>query len=62
MRPSCGLFTAERLDEAARRLAEEMFALGLFDNPYVDPDQADEVVANDEFAGRPRRLTRSRWC
>jgi beta-glucosidase len=26
-----------------------MFALGLFDNPYVDPDQADTVVANDEF-------------
>ena len=44
-----GLFTAERLDQAASRLAEEMFALGLFDNPYVDPDQADAVVANDEF-------------
>ena len=44
-----GLFTAERLDQAASRLAEEMFALGLFDNPYVDPEQADAVVANDEF-------------
>ncbi|GAA2112270.1 glycoside hydrolase family 3 N-terminal domain-containing protein [Microlunatus panaciterrae] len=44
-----GLFTTERLDDTARRLVEEMFALGLFDNPYVDPDRADEVVANDEF-------------
>ena len=45
-----GLFSSERLDEAARRLTEEMFALGLFDNPYVDPEQADAVVANDRFA------------
>jgi beta-glucosidase len=45
-----GLFTTERLDDAARRLTEEMFALGLFDNPYVDAERADEVVANDEFA------------
>ena len=44
-----GLFTTERLDEAARRLTEEMFALGLFDNPYVDPARADEVIANEEF-------------
>jgi beta-glucosidase len=45
-----GFFSAERLDDAARRLTEEMFALGLFDNPYVDPEQADAVVANDRFA------------
>ena len=44
-----GLFTTERLDDAARRLTEEMFALGLFDNPYVDADRADDVVANPEF-------------
>lgn len=44
-----GLFSTQRLDEAARRLTEEMFALGLFDNPYVAPDHADGVVANAEF-------------
>ena len=49
-----GLFSTERLDEAARRLTEEMFALGLFDNPYVDPERADEVVANPEFAEAAR--------
>ncbi len=43
-----GLFSADRLDEAARLLTQEMFALGLFDNPYVDPQRADEVVANAE--------------
>ena len=45
-----GLFTTERLDDAARRLTEEMFALGLFDNPYANAERADEVVASDEFA------------
>jgi len=49
-----GLFSSERLDEAARRLTEEMFALGLFDNPYVDPERADQVVSNDEFAAAAR--------
>ncbi|WP_227488317.1 glycoside hydrolase family 3 protein [Brachybacterium subflavum] len=44
-----GLFPAERLDEAARLLLVELFALGLFENPYVDPERADEVVANAEF-------------
>jgi beta-glucosidase len=53
-----GLFSAERLDEAARRLTAEMFALGLFDNPYVDPDRADAVVANQEFAEAARTAHR----
>lgn len=44
-----GLITTERLDDAARRLTEEMFALGLFDNPYVDPEAADQVVAGAEL-------------
>ena len=45
-----GLFTSERLDEAARLLLEELFALGLFENPYADPEEADRVVANPEAA------------
>jgi beta-glucosidase len=44
-----GLFPAERLDEAARLLLVELFALGLFEDPYVDPERADAVVANAEF-------------
>ena len=53
-----GLFTTERLDDAARRLTEEMFALGLFDNPYVDADRADDVVANPEFTAAADRAHR----
>lgn len=43
-----GLFTAQRLDDAATRLLVELFQLGLFDNPYADPEEADRVVANEE--------------
>ncbi|ACU85835.1 beta-glucosidase-like glycosyl hydrolase [Brachybacterium faecium DSM 4810] len=43
-----GLFTQERLDEAAALLLEELFALGLFENPYADPEEADRVVQNAE--------------
>lgn len=44
-----GLIPPQRLDEAAHLLLVELFALGLFDDPYVDPERADAVVANDEF-------------
>jgi beta-glucosidase len=43
-----GHFSSERLDEAAALLLEELFALGLFENPYVDPEQADRVVHGAE--------------
>lgn len=42
-----GHFTSHRLDEAAG-LLEELFALGLFENPYADPEEADSVVASPE--------------
>ncbi len=39
-----GLITEERINLAAKRLTTEMFQLGLFDNPYRDPAQADAIV------------------
>lgn len=33
-----------RLDESVRRLLRDKFRLGLFDDPYVDPDAAAELV------------------
>ncbi|AXK45482.1 glycoside hydrolase family 3 protein [Brachybacterium saurashtrense] len=53
-----GLFTAERLDEAATLLLEELFALGLFEDPYVDPEEADRVVANPEAGAAAREAHR----
>jgi len=32
-----------------RRLLREKFRLGLFDNPYLDPDAAERIVGNAEF-------------
>ena len=40
--------TTETLKQANVRLLKEMFDLGLFENPYRDPDNAKEVVDNQE--------------
>lgn len=50
-----GLLSGERLDEAARRVLEQKFELGLFENPYVDPAAAERTVgsaASRAFADR----------
>ncbi|HKN43314.1 MAG TPA: glycoside hydrolase family 3 N-terminal domain-containing protein, partial [Propionibacteriaceae bacterium] len=44
-----GRITEERIDASVRRLLREKFILGLFDNPYVDPDQAAATVGKGEF-------------
>jgi beta-glucosidase len=44
-----GLLSVERLDASVRRLLLVKFQLGLFDNPFVDPDVAEEVVGRDDF-------------
>ena len=44
-----GLVTTKRVDTAAKRLLREQFALGLFENPYVDADRADSIVGRDDF-------------
>ena len=50
-----GLITAERLDASVRRLLTVKFQLGLFDDPYVDPDLAAEIVGRDDFVAAGRR-------
>ncbi len=44
-----GEVTEERLDVSARRILREKFELGLFENPYVDEDAADEIVGRADF-------------
>jgi beta-glucosidase len=39
-----GLITQKRIDEAVSRLLSEMMELGLFENPYVDPNQAQQIA------------------
>lgn len=44
-----GEVTEARLDISARRILREKFELGLFENPYVDEDAADEIVGRADF-------------
>ncbi|RIK55328.1 MAG: beta-glucosidase [Chloroflexi bacterium] len=44
-----GRIKEERIDQSVRRLLRDKFRLGLFDNPYVDPDFAEQTVGNPEF-------------
>lgn len=44
-----GQISRARLDVSVRRLLAEKFTLGLFDNPYVDPDRAEEIVGHADF-------------
>ena len=51
-----GRISEERIDESARRLLRDKFRLGLFDDPYVDPDAAER----DRAARRVPRRRRAR--
>jgi beta-glucosidase len=44
-----GKVTEARLDTSVRRLLRVKFELGLFDNPFVDVDNAVKIVGNPEF-------------
>jgi beta-glucosidase len=49
-----------RIDVSVRRLLRDKFRLGLFDDPYVDPHAAGELVGQAGFRERGRRAqTRS---
>jgi beta-glucosidase len=44
-----GELTEARLDASVRRVMAQKFALGLFENPYVDADAASRRVGTDAF-------------
>ncbi len=44
-----GQISEARIDESIRRLLRDKFRLGLFDNPYVDPEAAEKIVGNEAF-------------
>jgi beta-glucosidase len=44
-----GLLTEAELDPSVRLLLTEMFKLGLFENPYVDPTQAQALAKNASY-------------
>lgn len=44
------------LDEAVRRVLTLKFKLGLFENPYVDPQAAENVIGSEQHVGLARQL------
>lgn len=44
-----GRLPETRVDESARRILRVLFALGLFENPYANPEEAAQVVRKAEF-------------
>ncbi len=44
-----GQISEARIDQSARRLLRDKFRLGLFDNPYLDPDAAERVAGSPAF-------------
>jgi beta-glucosidase len=47
-----GRIPQARIDESVRRLLRDKFRLGLFDDPFVDPDAAERIVGNSKFRER----------
>jgi len=44
-----GQVSESRIDQSLRRLLREKFILGLFDNPYLDPDAAEQTIGRADF-------------
>lgn len=44
-----GKISEQRIDQSARRIAEQKFRLGLFENPYVDTAAAGRLVGSSAF-------------
>ena len=53
-----GRIAEERIDESARRLLRDKFRLGLFDDPYVDPDEAERICGSPRFRAKGERAQR----
>ena len=47
-----GALTEARIDESARRIMRVHFGLGLFENPYANPEEAERIVRKKEFQAK----------
>ncbi len=53
-----GQITEARIDESARRLLRAKFKMGLFDNPFVNADEAEKIVGNKDFVEKGKLAQR----
>ncbi|HEY0186332.1 MAG TPA: glycoside hydrolase family 3 N-terminal domain-containing protein [Cellulomonas sp.] len=54
-----GAVTEQRIDTSVRRLLRQKFALGLVDQPYVDPGAADAVVGRADLRAEGQAAQRA---
>jgi len=50
-----GQITEERINISVRRILRDKYRLGLFDNPYVDEQEALKIAGNDSFVEKGRQ-------
>lgn len=53
-----GKVSLEKLDESVRRVLRLKFEMGLFENPYVDPKQAEKIVRSKEHVELAKKIAR----
>ncbi|WYZ39603.1 hypothetical protein EsH8_III_001517 [Colletotrichum jinshuiense] len=53
------LVSGDKINESAGKLLAEKFELGLFDNPYVDPEQAVRIVGHPDFVNEGEAAQRA---
>ncbi|ESP87067.1 glycoside hydrolase family 3 N-terminal domain-containing protein [Candidatus Halobonum tyrrellensis] len=53
-----GELSERRVEESARRVLRAKFELGLFDDPYVDVDEATRTLGSDDHREIARRVAR----
>jgi beta-glucosidase len=53
-----GQISESRIDESVKRILRDKFELGLFDDPYVDPQSAARIVRNETFVKKGKKAQR----
>ncbi|HSH19167.1 MAG TPA: glycoside hydrolase family 3 N-terminal domain-containing protein, partial [Draconibacterium sp.] len=53
-----GQISEARINESAKRLLRAKFKMGLFDNPFVNPEEAERIAGNDEFVAKGKLAQR----
>jgi beta-glucosidase len=53
-----GKISESRINRSVRRILRDKFILGLFDDPYVDPEKAEEIVRQKDFVEKGKQAQR----
>ncbi len=54
-----GMVSQQRIDDSVKRIMQQKFELGIFENPIVDIEHAAELVGNAEFSQKAEAAERS---